>query len=616
MSERFEEELRRLAREAAGEPRAEVRERALTRIRGTPALGRGSRLRLLPASLGAALVVVALAMVPYGATTPSTGMNIAFATQQAFTAAEERPEVAVAGKSEREEVTEPLRWYAGRAAAFVQERYPDDPEMLIAAGMLTRDLKEARRLLKSAVEKSGSGAAWSAYAEAVIESGPAYCRLANWAVDPTDPEAVAEAKREIAESGVPGELTPEEAEPVLEVLRQWEQAEPENALPIAHEMYYLYGLHRDEEALARWEGAAALPEVSSHIEERMRYTARLLQAMGMSPWEATSNSLSTGSALSSKLRTFARIGMYEGRLAEMDGRDREAIRWWMATFRFGEHMQESADTLIQALVGIAIEGMGGAPVWEWRPDRATGIPNGPLLEGRLFYGKSHAFFVKEAGQQAADEIRDSMVRAKVRSMLAREWAKDVRFAPALARATVVKSLAGMSIPLLVVALLVFGMVSVWARRWADEATRLGWRGGVALAVISLVPFAVGFALAWRGMERSPVSAGRGIVEGTAASLLLLLVLPFAAAFWSRVQGARAVTAWRGNLRRVLPVAVVVLAVVSLGSALAGRTAEARWVRSWMSETEMQWVERGIGPEWANPTIPPDAVRAEPPPDGK
>ena len=623
MTERHDDELGRLLKAARPEPREGWRERALARMRGARKPGMGSRLRWVPTAVGAALVIAALALAPYSAGAPSGGGQAAFAAQEALTAAVggETAEVTAGGRSGREEATEPLRWYAGRAAAFVEERYPDDPEMLIAAGMLTRDLNQARRLLQSAVEKSGSGAAYAAYAQAVMESGPAYYRLAHWAVDPADPEAVAEAEREIAGSGIPGRLTPDEAQPVLDVLRQWQQVEPENAVPLALETYYLYGLHRDEEALARWEEAGALPEVNSHTHELMRYTTRLLEKMGMSPWESVSNSFNSGSALGplSKLRTCARIGVYEGRLAEMEGRDQEAIRWWVATFRFGEHLQESADTLTEALTGIAIEGIGGWPVWEWKHDGMTGIPDGPLQGGRLFHGKSHEFFVREAGQQAADEIRDSMVKAKGRSMLTRQYVERRGALPdGVLRSMTLRGLGLFSAMLLLAALLGFSAVSLWARRKADEATRLGWRGGLGLTLIALAPLGLGLGLAV-ATAKTPImipALAAGVFGGPGISFILLLILPLAAAFRSRAPEAGLFTAWRGNLRRVLPLAAIVLAIVSLGFAITGRWAEARWVRSWQPETEMQRVEKAIGPEWTNPTIPPDAWRNEPPPDVK
>jgi len=618
MTERHDDELGKLLKAARPGPREGWRERTLARMRGAREPGVASRLRWVPTALGTALVIAALALAPYSAGVPGGYGQAAFAAQGMLDAAAggEMPEAGTGGEAKRESLPEPLSEYADDATAFVEERYPNDPEMLIAAGLLTRDLNQARRLLKSAVEKSGSGAAWSAYAQAVMESGPGYARLGTWGVDPADPDAVAEAESGIAEKGVRQRLTPQEAEPALDVLRQWREVEPENALPLAFEMYYLYGLHQDQESLARWEAAGALSEVNTHAQEFISCTARLLEAMGMSPWESVSNSVNSGSAFGplSKLRTCARIGVYEGRLAEMEGRGEEAIQWWLATFRFGEHMQESADTLIQALVGIAIEGIGGWPVWMWQSDRMTGIPDGPLQGGRLFHGKSHEFFVREAGQQAADEIRDSMVKAKGRSMLFRQYVEQLgAMPPGFLEAMTMGSFAGMSVSLLLAALLGFGAVSLWARRKADEATRLGWRGRLGLTLIPLATLCLGFAVAWRDAGQSPAVLGAAL-GGWGLSLILLLVLPLAAAFRSRAPEARVVTAWRGNLRRVLPLAAVALAIISLGFVIATRTTQTRWARDWPSRTEMERVVEAIGSEWHDPPIPADAWRNEPPPE--
>jgi hypothetical protein len=105
----------------------------------------------------------------------------------------------------------------------------------------------------------------------------------------------------------------------------------------------------------------------------------------------------------------------------------------------------------------------------------------------------------------------------------------------------------------------------------------------------------------------------GLFGGPGLSFALLLVLPLAVACWSRTPEAGVLAAWRGNLRRVLPLVLLGLALFTLGSAFASRVVEARWARSWESETEMQRVERAIGAEWRNPAIPPDSWRNGPPP---
>jgi len=157
---------------------------------------------------------------------------------------------------------------------------------------------------------------------------------------------------------------------------------------------------------------------------------------------------------------------------------------------------------------------------------------------------------------------------------------------------------------------------VWARRKADEATMLGWRGKVALALISLAPLGAGWVFAWPAARELRTIAGATafMLGGPGISALLLVILPFAAAFRSRKPEARLVTAWRGNLRGVLPLAAVGLALISLGLVMASRTTEVRWAQEWMSKTEMERVVEAIGPEWHNPRIPPDAWRDEPAPE--
>ncbi len=261
MNDSMDEQIKKAVSDAAGESRSAVRERALARMAAVGPRPSGSRLRWLPTILGAALVVAALGLLPYSASAPPPGMGSALAAQQAMAAEVlgERPEEGAERKATRENLPEWLRGYAERAPDFVREHYPDDTQMLIAAGLLTRDLDEAMALTKAAVEKSGTGAAWAAYSAVVMEMGPAYARPGTWGVDPTDAEALAEAKSDIADSGVPGSLSLEDVAAVLAALKQWQAAEPANATPVAFEMYYLYGLHRDREALERWQQAGRLP---------------------------------------------------------------------------------------------------------------------------------------------------------------------------------------------------------------------------------------------------------------------------------------------------------------------------------------------------------------------
>ena len=112
-----------------------------------------------------------------------------------------------------------------------------------------------------------------------------------------------------------------------------------------------------------------------------------------------------------RLRSSARIALYEGRLAQMQGRPEDAIRWWNSSIDIARHMEESTDSVIGFLVAAAIGGITGTPVWRWVHDERSGIPDGPLFKGRYFYGHQHAFYVSQVGEAADAELRDGIIAA-------------------------------------------------------------------------------------------------------------------------------------------------------------------------------------------------------------
>ena len=137
MNEERGDKLAEILRAARHAPRAGWRERALEAMGA--ARPSGSRWGWVPTAVGAALVMAALAFVPYSATGPSAGMQSALAAQQAMAAEAlgETPNERVERKVTRENLPEWLRGYAERAPDFVREHYPDDPQMLMAAGLRT-----------------------------------------------------------------------------------------------------------------------------------------------------------------------------------------------------------------------------------------------------------------------------------------------------------------------------------------------------------------------------------------------------------------------------------------------------------------------------------------------
>jgi hypothetical protein len=95
-----------------------------------------------------------------------------------------------------------------------------------------------------------------------------------------------------------------------------------------------------------------------------------------------------------------------------------------------------------------------------------------------------------------------------------------------------------------------------------------------------------------------------------------IVLPLIAAARSRVAGTRLRKAWRGTTRRIVPVTLALCALLFLGFSVAGMRLRNRWAQEQMAPgvTEMSQAIAAVGDKWENPTMPPDAWRAENPPE--
>ena len=171
--------------------------------------------------------------------------------------------------------------------------------------------------------------------------------------------------------------------------------------------------------------------------------------------------------------------------------------------------------------------------------------------------------------------------------------------------------------MLVVVLLVFAAISLRYRREADEATELSHPLRVTIALTGLLPIAAGIMLYWRALDRhgAPASAITALIAGLTAWLLTTLGLPLLTALRTRRSGARLTTAWRGNLRKMLPVAMLVCALLALGFTIAGRHVRGKWIRQYTSPgySEIARLKAVLGPKWDHPPVPPDAWRAENPP---
>jgi hypothetical protein len=487
---------------------------------------------------------------------------------------------------------------------FVDRRYRKDPEILLAAAALCladiglpeaadnprgRALKQkALSLLQRAADAGGGAACWAEIANALLfppGNSPGHPRLADTAIDPTDPAEVAEGRKQLAEWPQPKEPPEKTAGPLLDALRAWQKSDPQNGLPLALESTVLYGLRRDQEALDCWLRASQAPTADEHGEDVRRAVRDLLTRMRVpGPVAAMTSLMASPSNMHGLLRNGARIALFEGRRAYVTGDAQEAIALWEATPRIGDHVERSAGTLVEYLAAAAIVGIGGSPSWRWVTDKTSGIPGGPLQDGRYFHGPHHAFYVSQVGTARDGELRDALVRSKVRLALIHaalhrpglsvwgdimSWQIDLVFM-VLAAAQ------------LVVLLIVFAIVSSWSRGAADQATTLSIPRQIVLGFL----------------------AALGAMPGVLASLV--------AAPFSRRRSAGVLAAWRGNLRAALPKAAALTVIAYLAVCIAAARAHAR--ASWaMTGTEMQRLVEVIGPSWGKPVVPLDAWRAESPP---
>ncbi len=527
--------------------------------------------------------------------------------------------------------------YRVRAREFVERKHADDADMLMAAGLLLigGDTAAGRDLLRRAIEAGGGPPAHAAYVAALLEALPQYERPATrgedpYGTNPLAPPGEGAGMMDGADGSMPPpeSLDPEAAGRVLKELHDWQRADRENAFPLALEAHVLYGLHRDAEALACWDRAAASSAAGDYRPERARAVSLLLVALGAPQPEAAFWSWGAGGLSSyrtaTSLSAAAHAARYEGRIAQLEGRPAEAIRWWHRTIAFGRLLQESSETSYGFLRGWTVESIGTAPVWRWYPDRATGTIGGPLLGGRVWHGPAHDLYQQHAGSAAHEELRVGLLTATARTALIRERAgaaSDAFYRDywPLGRGRALAQQLGMLAVLL-------AAVATWRRAAARQATGLRPSWHVLIALISLsVPIAVNviiwghFNRGWRMQSTGPVwYLDFSRLEGVALFLPVGFALVFTAVATPRTRrpGARLLTAWRGNLQHVLPVSLALGALLYLALGLASTQGRQNSLRREQWEhpggSQMAVLARSLGEAWDSPTIPPDSWRDEQP----
>ncbi len=523
-----------------------------------------------------------------------------------------------------------------------ERRYADEPKMLAAAAMDSqsrqrRDMpqpqdtweqrEKSTALLKQAAESHRAPAYWAAYVTQLM-SGTSYHHLGTLVIDGDagNPERVAQAQgvlESLASEGTPVQLDPERAQLMLDALHGWQHDEPENGLPVALEAWVLYGLHEDKKARSRLIEAAELPIADSHSREVRAMVERFLDREGApAPERRWIGRHSVGVWSAVRLKDVARIARYEGTRAHIEGRDAEAVQLWDAAMAFSRHYQESVIAnggpyIEWAFAGVGFT-LGARPVWDWRSDEMTGLSGGPLPsgrnEGRIFYGREHAVYVSEAGEEAQAEVREDLVKHYLRMDLAQQWrdSSGIRH-DRYARAAFLL-LVGVALVVQLASLLViFLLVSARARRTADAAAGLGGRPKLITALMAALPVGAAGAAMSLWAPQAPVIPKQMLIGLLAFPAVVSLTLTLLVAVFRLRRGFGLLARWRGNLRAVLPAAGAVLALLYLGLATGAAVTRAHVERS-CAQPEMTGLIQQLGPAWENPTIPDDAWRAQYPPE--
>jgi len=271
--------------------------------------------------------------------------------------------------------------------------------------------------------------------------------------------------------------------------------------------------------------------------------------------------------------------------------------------------------MIGFLVGVAIEGIGASPVWRWVHDDRSGISDGPLLGGRYFWGKQHALYVEHMGEANDQALLDSLILSRLQTQAGRDYTRRSGMFDGYLRASRYLGFATAAAPLAALLFLIHLLFGTWSRRAADEATNLRPVWQLVLGSLFLSPIVVANVINFR-LPVSETSSSATLIAALAGSVVLIAVIPPLVAIRTRAPGARFRTAWRGNLRRLLPVSIALCSLLFLGLSAYAANLRSQWVAKWSAPgmTEMTDMIQTLGDEWTNPAIPPDAHRAQYPPN--
>jgi hypothetical protein len=516
--------------------------------------------------------------------------------------------------------------HAEAADRLVTAHYPNDSDMLLAAGSLIWDdghladldgptplgarLKaRGGALLKQAIRAGAGPPAYAAYAATRLRDLD-YLRPGTYwnRFDPRDPKDVEHVHAFMRTSGKPDRIAADRAAAALAALDAWEAADPGNGMPVVLKAYVLYGVHRDAEALQCIRQGAHMPAVSSRDEPLVRARLALYRRMGWPDLNAGGDASLGGTYLIAM--SVQRIGRYEGYVAKLDGRPADAVALWNAIVDFGHHMAEQSYTIVDFVSGASIETEGADPVWRYVDERSFDVPTDVWLQprkGHLVYGPEHSFYLVQLGGDADNALRDRLLQTEARLRLVQARWLHI---PDLSGWDLQSSLVQLATPIAAVAVLLlaaFVPVSLRGRRHADGATTVsrGWK----LAFCTPLLLAAVFMRAVAAGEYRTTAWLAAVIAGFTLLLATLVALTRLAVRFTRRNAARTRDVWRGNLRSAIPVAAALCAVLYATSSL--------WcvhirqhIAGKLTRVSMPDIRKQLGPSWTHPTIPPDSWRAE------
>jgi hypothetical protein len=272
---------------------------------------------------------------------------------------------------------------------------------------------------------------------------------------------------------------------------------------------------------------------------------------------------------------------------------------------------ERSETLMEWLVGMPIQGIGAGPAWKWVADEKPKVSGGQPYKGRYYWGKQHEFWVQQVGVKNDKVLLGELLKARARTKPMQQYIES-RLNPKELRFVCYLEAAFLTLVWGAFYALVFILFASWRKRPADEATRLSLAWQIILTIILLLPVALNiqFVLSSTFAANYAPDNGFGVI-----SFSLLVLLPPLAAIRSRAPGARFRTAWRGNLRRILPVVMALCMLAFIPLTLIAFYEEARFAQpiTSLDKGEMARLRAYLGDKWTHPPIPKDAWRAEYPP---